>query len=116
MAYGFDRLSDGTAVTRLARRIYSSHRERWAGTDPFEAQGDFARFARKLGLVAGKEPPAKNTWREFNGQDRRVLTIHRLLRGALRVLGPNRYELLMRYLSYITVLRNQSVFLDERKP
>jgi len=32
---------------------------------------------------------------------------------ALRVLGPNRYELLMRYLAHIAVLRNQSVFLDD---
>ena len=67
-------------------------------------------------MVAGKEPPAKSTWREFNGKDRRVLAIHRLLRAALRVLGPNRYELLMRYLAYITVLRHQGVFLDEPKP
>ena len=40
--------------------------------------------------------------------------VHRLLKLALRLLGPNRYELLMRYLAYITVLRNQSVFLDDK--
>ena len=39
--------------------------------------------------------------------------VHRLLRLALRILGPNRYELLMRYLAYIAVLRNQSVFLKD---
>ena len=114
LPYGFDRLSDGTAVTRLARRIYAKHQARWQGQDPFDARGEFAAFARRLRLVSGKVSPAKSTWKEFNPRDRRVEAVHRLLRLTLRVLGPNRYELLMRYLAYIAVLRNQSVFLDER--
>jgi hypothetical protein len=114
LPYGFDRFSDGTVVTRLARRIYAEHRARWAGQDPFDAKGGFAVFAKKLGLVAGKEAPGKSTWKQFNAQDRRVAMVHRMLRTALRVLGPNRYELLMRYLGHITVLRNQAVFLDDK--
>ena len=111
--YGFDQMSDGTAVTRLARRIYSKHAARFAGHDPFDARGPFAAYARRHHLVAGKAAPPKNTWREFNPADRRVAAVHRLLRLALRVLGPNRYELLMRYLAHIAVLRNQSVFLGQ---
>ncbi len=109
--YGFDRISDGTAVTRLARRIYAKRAEQFAGDDPFDARGPFARFARRHRLVAGKAAPAKSTWREFDPDDRRVQAVHRLLKLALRVLGANRYELLMRYLAHIAVLRNQSVFL-----
>lgn len=111
--YGFDRFTDGTTVTRLARRIYSKHQPRWAGQDPFDAAGEFAAFAKKMGLVAGKSAPAKATWREFNARDRRVEMVHHLLKLALRLLGPNRYELLMRYMSHISILRNQSVFLDD---
>jgi hypothetical protein len=114
LPYGFDRFTDGIVVTRLARRIYSEHRTRWAGQNPFEASGSFAAFAKKLGLVADKTPPAKSTWREFNPADRRVEMVHRLLKLTLRVLGPNRYELLMRYLAHIAVLRHQSVFLDDK--
>jgi hypothetical protein len=114
LAYGFDRFTDGTAVTRLARRIYAKHQARWAGQNPFDATGPFAAFAKKLGLVAGKATPAKTTWKEFNPHDRRVEMAHRLLKVALRLLGPNRYELLMRYLAHIAVLRNQSVFLDDK--
>ncbi len=113
-AYGFDAFTDGTTLTRLARRIYSKHPGRWAGQDPFDADGTFATFAKELRLVDGKAPVPKNTWKEFNAKDRRVQMVHRLLKAALRILGPNRYELLMRYLSYITVLRHQSVFLDDR--
>ncbi len=109
--YGFDQMSDGTAVTRLARRIYSQHAGRFAGGDPFDGRGPFAAYARRHRLLAGKAAPPKSTWREFNPADRRVAAVHRLFRLALRVLGPNRYELLMRYLAHIAVLRNQSVFL-----
>ncbi|MDW5266815.1 MULTISPECIES: group 1 glycosyl transferase [Acidobacteriaceae] len=111
--YGFDRLSDGTVVTRLARRIYAKHQMRWSGQNPFDAEGEFAAFAKRLGLVAGKTAPGKATWKEFNPKDRRVEIVHRILKMALRVLGPSRYELLMRYLAHIAVLRNQSVFLKD---
>ena len=114
VSYGFDRFTDGTAITRLARRIYARHQARWHGQDPFAARGEFAGFARRLRLVAGKAAPPKSTWKEFNPQDRRVRMVHRGLKLALRLLGPHRYELLMRYLAFISVLRNQSVFLDER--
>ena len=113
LPYGFDTLSDGTAITRLARRLYGAHYARFAGSDPFDASGTFAQWAKKTKLVAGKAAPAKATWHEFNPKDRRVKTIHRMLRFTLRVLGPGRYELLMRYLSHISVLRNQSVFLRD---
>lgn len=111
--YGFDRFTDGTVVTRLARRIYSMHQSQWVGQDPFNAAGGFALFAKRLGLVAGKETPQKATWREFQSNDRRVELVHRCLKIVLRVLGPNRYELLMRYLAHIAVLRHQSVFLKD---
>jgi hypothetical protein len=113
MPYGFDKFTDGTIVTRLARRIYSMHQSRWAGQDPFNAAGDFAGFAKRLRLVAGKKAPQKATWKEFHSADKRVEMVHRCFKIALRVLGPNRYELLMRYLAHITVLRHQSVFLKE---
>ncbi len=120
MPYGFDRFSDGTALNRLARRLFATHLEHFTATagespDPFDAAGDFARFARGQGLVKGKVAPAKATWRQFDAGDRRVHAVHRLLRWTLRVLGPNRYELLMRYLAFISVLRHQGVFLRDRR-
>jgi hypothetical protein len=111
--YGFDTFTDGTVVTRLARRIYAMHQADWVGQDPFDAEGGFAAFAKRLGLVAGKAAPKKATWKEFNPADRRVEMVHSVLKLALRVLGPNRYELLMRYLAHIAVLRHQSVFLKD---
>ncbi len=115
LPYGFNTLSDGTAVTRLARRLYAKHQRRFANQDPFDAKGGFAKFAKEQGLVKGIATPAKATWNDFNPRDFRVEGVHKLLKAALRILGPHKYELLMRYLSHIAVLRNQSVFLRDPK-
>lgn len=113
LPYGFDTFSDGTPVTRLARRIFAKHEARFAGTDPFHAEGPFAKFARKQKLIKGRTAPAKSTWKDFNPRDRRVDSVHKLLKFALRLLGPHKYELLMRYLAHIAVLRHQAVFLRD---
>ena len=116
LPYGYDNFTDGTTVTRLARRLYAAHQAHFPG-DPFDAKGAFAAFAKSHKLVAGVVAPAKATWKDFNPVDRRVNAVHKLLKFALKILGPHKYELLMRYLAYIAVLRNQSVFLrDARWP
>ena len=111
LPYGFDSFTDGTTITRLARRLYAKHEPDFGDSDPFDVRGPFFQFAQKSNLLAGKAAPQKATWQEFSGTDRRVEAVHTLLKLALRLIGPNRYELLMRYLSHISVLRNQSVFL-----
>jgi hypothetical protein len=117
LPYGFNALSDGTTVTLLARRLYAKHQAHFANQDPFDANSSFAKLAVEQGWMKGAIAPAKATWRDFNPHDRRVKMVHRILKAALSVLGPHKYELLMRYLSFITVLRNQSVFLrDSRWP
>ncbi|MFC6645654.1 group 1 glycosyl transferase [Granulicella cerasi] len=117
LPYGFDALSDGTTITRLARRIYAAHQKHFVGTDPFDANGPFAKFAKQQKLVAGVVAPAKETWKDFNPRDRRVDTVHKLFGWALKLVGPHKYELLMRYFGHISILRNQSVFLrDARWP
>ena len=115
LPYGFDAFNDGTTITRLARRLYAQHKASFSNSDPFDSRGPFFQFATSAGLLAGRAAPQKETWREFSGTDRRVEGVHALLKFALRLLGPNKYELLMRYLSHISVLRNQSVFLKPKK-
>ncbi len=120
LPYGFDQFSDGTSVTRLARRLFAAHEDRFSRSDgveedPFHANGSFARFAREQKLVKGKVKSAASTWKQFNPTDRRVGAVHRLLRLTLRALGPHRYELLMRYLAHISVLRHQGAFLKDRR-
>jgi hypothetical protein len=116
--YGYDTLSDGSPLNRLARRLYAANAAHWPSLDPFEAQGPFAVFAHRHRLLEkprpNTRPPAKTTWQDFNPNDRRVTAVHALLKLALRLLGSIRYELLMRYLAHISVLRNQAVFLHPK--
>jgi hypothetical protein len=115
LPYGFDTFADGTAITRLSRRLYAKLKPDFPQPDPFDAAGPWLDFCRRNKLVAGKTAPQKTTWSEFSGADRRVDMVHRLLRFTLRMIGPHRYELLMRYLAYIAVLRNQSVFIKPKR-
>jgi hypothetical protein len=121
LPYGYDTLSDGTPLNRLARRLYAANATHWPNQDPFDAHGPFAAFAKDRGLLAKTKPntkptQTKTTWSDFNPDDRRVHAVHTLLKLALRLLGPIRYELLMRYLAHISVLRNQAVFLKPEAP
>ncbi len=115
LPYGFDSFSDGTSITRLARRLYAVHQAHFADSNPFAATSGFAAFAKAQGLVKGTLAPAKSTWSDFSPRDRRVEGVHKLLKAALRILGPHKYELLMRYLAHIAVLRHQAVFLRPDK-
>ena len=116
LPYGFDHFSDGTAINRLTRRLYAGNLSHFTAADPFAATGEVFRFARSNNLLAGKAAPLKAGWRQFSATDRRVEAVHRLLRLVLRILGPNRYDMLMRYLAHITVLRHQAVFLKPKDP
>ncbi len=114
ISYGFDRFSNGDEVTTLARRIFAAHEKEFLG-DPFKADGSFYRFARLKGLIENSEPERSTDLRGFNPKDKRVQLVNRILRIALTLLGPYKYELLMKYMAYIAVLRNQGVFISDKR-
>jgi hypothetical protein len=65
-------------------------------------------FARKHGLlVRGNAASKRHTFQDVGKYKGPIRLIHVLLRCALRMLGPNRYYILMRYLGHISSLRNQ---------
>jgi len=111
--YGYDRFDDGTAITLLARRIYAAHESSFSHEDPFRSNSEFYRFAKRLGLTAGRMQQPKVGWNDLATEDRRVKAVHWMLRITLKLLGPNRYELLMKYLSFISILRHQAVFIKD---
>jgi hypothetical protein len=109
--YGFDQFEDGTAVTKLARRMFAAHETQFSG-DPFRENGRFFSFANSKNLIKGKPQKKTKGLREFNPKERRVQAVNRLLSLTLSMLGPYRYELLMKYLAHISILRNQGVFIS----
>jgi hypothetical protein len=108
--YGFDHFTDGTAVTKLARRIFAAHEHQFTD-DPFQSNGAFYNFAYTQALIRPAQEGKSAGLREFDPKDKRVVAVNCLLKLALRILGPYRYESAMKYLAYIAILRNQGAFI-----
>ena len=113
--YSYGYFSDGKAVPQLTRRLFGKFREQFDGVDPFDAQGPFYVWARRKGLVAGYSQPPRYSALTYDKQDWRLQLIHKSLLIILRVVGVTRYTMLMKYLSFISVLGNQAeLFRDDR--
>ena len=106
--YSYGYFSDGKAVPQLTRRLFGKLREQFDGVDPFDAQGRFYAWARQKGLIAGCSQPPRYSALTYDKQDWRLQLIHKSLLIILRLFGVTRYTMLMKYLSFISVLGNQA--------
>lgn len=107
--YGFDYLSTGDYISPTLRRIYANRRYGFPPSeDPFQPDSRLMRFARSHRLIGKSVKKAKRwTAGEMSnfGYQARILDF--LFKLALRVLGPNRYFLFMRYLAQASSIRGQ---------
>ncbi len=111
LPYGFDRFSNGTKIRSIARRIFAAHEERFGGQDPFSDANAFYRFAKRKKLIGGSDYTGQTTWRKVNKNASRIRLLNSVFSLALFLLGPARYEMLMRYLSHFSNLRAQRLFI-----
>lgn len=105
--YGYAGFSDGTLVPLLARRLYSVTMDQWKNQDPFEVRGAFYVAAKKAGLLSKLDQSARYNSDNLPAGDWRLKAINRSLFVLPKIIGGNRYTMLMKYLSHITILRNQ---------
>ena len=105
--YAFGRFNNGELVNKLQRALYSVNMERFAGQDPFDVQGSFYKWAKSRHLQSSEDTANKHNRASYNKNDPRVRMINAMLRLILRLLGADRYTVLMKYLAFISVLRNQ---------
>ncbi|HLH08228.1 MAG TPA: hypothetical protein VKW78_13395 [Terriglobales bacterium] len=105
--YGFGTFSNGVRINSLARRVFSIYSAEFSGEDPFDANGRFFAQAKRRHLLSAADPAGKISVLNYNPDDIRLKTINALFRTALTILGGARYTMLMKYLSYISILRNQ---------
>lgn len=111
--YGYSRMSDGRAISAALRRFYANQLDkRFAGiADPFAADSSVYTFAQKHKLFSTETHPTKHL--DFKTEDRldqqkRILEAG--FRFMLRLLGPDRYFMLMRYAShYSSILKQTNV-------
>ena len=111
--YAFGYYTDGQLINKLQRSLYSGNLDRFGSGSPFDSRGPFYRWAKKNHLLDRQESAAQYNRRTINRADPKVRLVNSLLRMALRLLGADRYTVLMKYLAYISVLRNQKdIFSD----
>ncbi len=116
--YAFGTFSNGTPIPDLVRKIYAGSRQLWqAAEDPFDADGEFYSKVRSKGLLnsgpalSAKTDGANQMTFSFSDPRHRVLRV--FFRLIVRIIKVNRYSALLRYLSFITIPRNQArIFFD----
>lgn len=109
-AYGYAHFDDGAAISPALRRFYAVFlAARFAGSaDPFPADGPVRDFARANRLLSSRSAVVAHTnfkAKSAYGKERKVIAS--VFRLALRVLGPDRYFSLLRYLAHYSSIFNQ---------
>jgi hypothetical protein len=105
--YGFGCFSNGKPISLIARRMYSIHLSELAKVDPFDSRGVFYRLAEKSNLLKTYDMTGKVTMQNYDKNDWHLRTIRAALRFVLKVVGGERYTMLMKYLLFISTLRHQ---------
>jgi hypothetical protein len=105
--YAFGRFYDGTLINKLLRAAFAANLDKFGLSDPFDPNGPFFMWARQRHLMSKSDTVGKYRRQSYTISDKRVRLVNALLRLALRALGADRYSILMKYLEYASLLRNQ---------
>ena len=111
-SYAFGHFNNGDLVNKLQRAAFVANLDRFGSDNPFDAEGPFYKWARQHHLQSRQDSVAQYGRKAYSKADLRSRVINTLLRVTLRVLGPDRYTILMKYLEYASVLRNQKDVLS----
>jgi hypothetical protein len=114
--YAFGHFYDGTPITKLQRAAFAANLDTFCSSDPFDPNGPFFKWARRRHLQHGNDTVGKYGRGIYNASDTRVRLVTVLFRLALRLLGADRYTILMKYLEFASVLRNQRDILGPAGP
>jgi hypothetical protein len=110
--YGFGSFSNGVLVNKLQRAAFAANLDRFGSANPFDAAGPFYEWAKKRHLQGTQDSIGKYGRKAYNKADKKVRVINTMMRWTLRVLGSDRYTVLMKYLEYASLLRNQRDIFD----
>jgi hypothetical protein len=105
--YAFGHFNSGELVNKLQRAAYAANLDAFSTADPFDAAGHFYIWAKKNRLQDRQDTVGQYNRQTYNQTDKRIRFLNKMLRLALRLLGPNRYTILMKLLAYSSVLRYQ---------
>lgn len=109
--YGYSKFDDGTSISPTLRRFYSALREKCLNKnfDPFISTGELYSLAcRNMLLTKNNAIVAHSNFKTINMYTKERKFISFGFRVMLKILGPDRYFSLMRYLSYYSSILNQA--------
>jgi hypothetical protein len=105
--YAFGCYSNGVTINRIQRAAFAGNLDAFSGANPFDENGSFYKWAKRNHLQTGEDSVNRFGRNAYTSTDTRVRIINTILRLALRLLGADRYTILMKYFEYASVLRNQ---------
>jgi hypothetical protein len=105
--YAFGVFSNGRLINKMLRALYSANLDKFGSANPFDATGPFFQWAEKNHLQPLQDTVGKHTRKTYDKNDPKVRLVNAMLRLALRLLGCDRYTILMKYLAFVSTLRNQ---------
>lgn len=109
IAYSNDFFLDGIYVTPLIRKVYALLFDLFNSNDPFSKSSDIYQYGIKHNLIGLKFLPEKRLIaKDMTSFGRQINLINTILKLTLKILGPNRYFNLMRYMTYISSIRHQN--------
>jgi hypothetical protein len=109
--YAFGAFDNGQYINRLLRAIYSANPQRFGGENPFTSSSNVYVWAKTARLLSARDSAQSYRLKSYSKKDTRLRILNSLLRLALRILGADNYTVLLKYLSHISILRNQSELL-----
>ncbi len=111
--YAFGHFDNGELVNKLQRAAFAANLATFVCASPFDSQGAFYRWSKGRHLQSTQESVERYSRKTYSKADGRIRLVNGMMRLALRLLGADRYTVLMRYLEFASVLRNQKdVFGD----
>ena len=105
--YAFGYFDNGEPINKLQRAIFAANSENFGATSPFLITGPFYRWAKRRRLQSRQDSVGQYGKKAYSKTDSRVRLVNALFRLALRFLGADRYTILMKYLEFASLLRNQ---------
>lgn len=111
--YAFGSYSNGEKITSFARRIFSVKKQNFSiNESPFSIESQFYKWAKSRKLLSTVDNSRKYNSSNYKKTDWRIRLLNGSLKVILNLFGANKYSMLMKYLGYISVLRNQKDLFD----
>lgn len=107
-SYGFGCYSNGRHISTLARRLFSEYENKIHEGNPFDTNGSYYKWLTRKHLFTNYSSPLSlMTVRNFDKKDIKFRLINSIMLITHKFIGTGNYLLLLRYMSFISRLKNQ---------